>query len=142
MCIRDRINSDGVAYKAVVVMEDELPLDAAKKLKEAAENGLPVLFVNNVVEHPNNSDVDKVNTIAASTTGCNDGKDEELAAVIYEIKALDNVKTIDSCEEALDALSELGVTPRAENVESNHKILTNMRKADDATYLYAYNRCV
>lgn len=134
-----QINSDGVAYKAVVVMEDELPLDAAKKLKEAAGNGLPVLFVNNVVEHPNNSDVDKVNTIAASTTGCNDGKDEELAAVIDEIKALDNVKTIDSCEEALDALSELGVTPRAENVESNHKILTNMRKADDATYLYAYN---
>ena len=81
-----QINSDGVAYKAVVVMEDELPLDAAKKLKEAAENGLPVLFVNNVVEHPNNSDVDKVNTIAASTTGCNDGKDEELAAVIDEIK--------------------------------------------------------
>ena len=39
----------------------------------------------------------------------------------------------------MDALSELGVTPRAENVESNHKILTNMRKADDATYLYAYN---
>lgn len=133
------INSDGVAYKAVVIMEDELPLEAANKLKEAAENGLPVLFVNNVVEHPNNSGVDKVNTIAASTTGCNDGLDGELAAVIEEIKALDNVKTVDSCEEALDALAELGVTPRAENVESNHKILTTMRKADDAAYLYVYN---
>lgn len=133
------INSDGVAYKAVVVMEDELPLEAAKKLKEAAENGLPVLFVNNVVEHPNNSGVDKVNTIAASTTGCNDGLDGELAAVIEEIKALDNVKTVESCEEALSALTELGVTPRAENVESNHKLLTTMRKAEDATYLYVYH---
>lgn len=133
------INSDGVAYKAVVVMQDELPLEAAQKLKEAAQNGLPVLFVNNVVEHPNNSGVDKVNTIAASTTGCNDGLDAELAAVVEEIKALDNVKTIDSCAEALNALAELGVTPRAENVESNHKLLTNMRKTDDATYLYVYH---
>ena len=133
------INSDGVAYKALVVMEDELPLEAATKLKEAAENGLPVLFVNNVVEHPNNSGVDKVNTIAASTTGCNDGLDAELAAVVEEIKALDNVKTVDSCEDALSALAELGVSPRAENVEANHKILTNMRKAEDATYLYAYH---
>lgn len=133
------INSDGVAYKAVVIMEDELPLDAAKKLKEAAENGLPVLFVNNVVEHPNNSGVDKVNITAASTTGCNDGLDDELAAVVSEIKALDNVKTVDSCEEALDALAELGVTPRAENVESNHKLLTNMRKDGDTTYLYVYH---
>lgn len=133
------INSDGVAYKAVVVMQDELPLEAAQKLKEAAQNGLPVLFVNNVVEHPNNSGVDKVNTIAASTTGCNDGLDAELAAVVEEIKALDNVKTIDSCAEALNALAELDVTPRAENVESNHKLLTNMRKADDATYLYVYH---
>lgn len=133
------INSDGVAYKAVVVMQDELPLEAAKKLKEAAENGLPVLFVNNVIEHPNNSGVDKVNTIAASTTGCNDGLDEELATVIEEIKTLDNVKTINSCGEALDALAELGVTPRAENVESNHKLLTTMRKADNATYLYVYH---
>lgn len=134
-----QINSDSVAYKAVVVMEDELPLKAAEKLLEAAENGLPVLFVNNVVEHPNNSGVDKVNTIAASTTGCNDGLDDELAAVVEEIKTLDNVKTVDSCAEALDALTELGVAPRAENVESNHKILTTMRKADDAAYLYAYN---
>ncbi|MDO4275181.1 MAG: glycosyl hydrolase [Eubacteriales bacterium] len=133
------INSDGVAYKAVVIMEDELLLDAAKKLQEAAQSGLPVLFVNNVVEHPNNSNVDKVNTIAASTTGCNDGLDDELAAVVQEMKALDNVKTVDSCEEAMDALVELGVTPRAENVESNHKLLTNMRKADDATYLYVYH---
>lgn len=133
------INSDGVAYKAVVIMQDELLLDAAKKLKEAAESGLPVLFVNNVVEHPNNSNVDKVNTIAASTTGCNDGLDDELAAVVEEIKALDNVKTVDSCEAAMEALAELGVTPRAENVESNHKLLTNMRKADDAAYLYVYH---
>lgn len=133
------INADGVAYKALVIMEDELPLNAAEKLKEAAENGLPILFVNNVIEHPNNSGVDKVNTTAASTTGCNDGLDDELTAIISEIKALDNVKTVDSCEEALNALVELGVTPRAENVEPNQKLLTNMRKDGDTTYLYVYH---
>ena len=34
---------------------------------------------------------------------------------------------------------ELGVTPRVEYEEPNAKILTNMRKDEDATYLYVYN---
>jgi hypothetical protein len=133
------INSDGVAYRALIVMEDELPLAAAEKLLTAAQNGLAVVFVNNVVEEPNNSGVQKVNTIAASTTGCNDGNDEALAAVVEQIKALDNVKTVDSTADAYEALKELGISPRAEYAEENSKILTTMRKADDATYLYVYN---
>jgi hypothetical protein len=133
------INSDGVAYRALIVMEDELPLAAAEKLLTAAQNGLAVVFVNNVVEDPNNSGVQKVNTIAASTTGCNDGNDEALAAVVEQIKALDNVKTVDSTADAYEALKELGISPRAEYAEENSKILTTMRKADDATYLYVYN---
>ncbi len=133
------INADGVAYRALIVMEDELPLEAARKLLTAAQNGLAVIFANNVVEEPNNSGVQKINTAAASTTGCNDGKDEELAAVVEEIKALDNVRTVDAPEDAYEALKELGVSPRAEYAEPNAKILTAMRKAEDAVYLYVYN---
>ncbi len=133
------INSDGVAYRAVIVMEDEMPLAAAEKLLTAAQNGLAVVFVNNVVEESNNTGVQKVNTIAASTTGCNDGNDEALAAVVEEIKALENVKTVESTGDAYEALKELGVSPRAEYAEANSRILTTMRKAEDATYLYVYN---
>ncbi|MCF0133417.1 MAG: hypothetical protein HUJ72_06085 [Blautia sp.] len=133
------INSDGVAYRALVVMEDELPLAAAQKLLTAAQNGLAVVFANNVVEEPNNTGVQKVNTVAGSTTGCNDGNDEALAEVVAEIKALDNVKTVEDPGEAYEALQELGISPRVSYAEPNAEILTTLRKADDASYLYVYN---
>ena len=81
----------------------------------------------------------KVNTTAGSTTGSNDGNDEELAEVVAQIKECENVRTIDSTEDAYETLMELGVTPRVEYEEPNAKILTNMRKDEDATYLYVYN---
>lgn len=133
------INSDGVAYKAVIVMQDELPLESAKALLEGAKNGLPIVFVNNVEEDVNNDSVLKINTVAGSTTGSNDGNDEALAEVVSEIKACENVRTIESTADAYETLMELGVTPRVEYEEPNAKILTNMRKAEDATYLYVYN---
>lgn len=133
------INSDGVAYKAVIVMQDELPLESAKALLEGAKNGLPIVFVNNVEEDVNNDSVLKINTVAGSTTGSNDGNDEALAEVVAEIKACENVRTIESTADAYETLMELGVTPRVEYEEPNAKILTNMRKAEDATYLYVYN---
>lgn len=133
------INSDGAAYKAVIVMQDEMPCDAAKELLEGAKNGLPIVFVNNAVEIINKSNNPKVNTVAASTTGSNDGRDEELAGVIAEIKALENVRTVESEEDAYDALQELGISPRAEYAEPNAEVLSVMRKDDRATYLYFYN---
>lgn len=134
-----KINAEGVAYQAAIVMQDEMPYRSAQVLLEAAKNGLPILFVNHVTELINKSDHPKQNTIAASTTGSNDGKDEELAALIKEIKALDNVKTVESEEDAYEALKELGVSPRIEHVKANAKVLPVMRKAEDETYLYLYN---
>src|SRR5699024_8226161 len=105
------INSDGVAYKAVIVMQDELPLESAKALLEGEKNGLPIVFVNNVEEDVNNDSVLKINTVAGSTTGSNDGNDEALAEVVSEIKACENVRTIESTADAYETLMELGVTP-------------------------------
>ena len=133
------INPDGVAYQAVIVMQDEMPLESAQVLLEGAKNGLPVVFVNNVEEIINKSDHPKVNTIAASTTGSNDGKDQELAEVIAEMKKLENVRTVESPQDAYEALQELGVSPRAGYMESNSKVLSVMRKADDVSYLYCYH---
>lgn len=139
------LTTDGVRYQALVVMEDELPLESANTILAAAEAGLPVLFVNNVTEDINCNDIDfaadveKVNTQAASTTGRNDGNDEELARVVEQIKALDNVAVVESQEEVLGVLEEMGISANASYDEPNAEILTVMRETDDARYLYVYN---
>ena len=133
------VNADGVAYQALIVMQNELPYDAAVQLLEWAKNGLPVVFVNNVVEEIGN-DWEKINTIAGSTTGSNDNEtDAKLADVVTEIKQQPTVKTVDSPELADEALKELGVYPRAQYMDSNTNLLSVMRKDNDATYLYLYN---
>lgn len=134
-----KINADGAAYQAVLVIQDEMPYEAAEALLEGAKNGLPIIFVNNVSEIINKSENPKVNTVAASITGCNDGQDEALAKVVEEIKACENVRTIESEADAYETLCEMGIKPRAEFAESNAKVLSVMRKAEDASYLYFYN---
>jgi len=135
------INSDGVAYQAVIVMEDELPTEAAQVLLEAARNGLPVVFVDNVTEEVNNSGADKVNTQAASVTGYNDGQDEALADIIREMKSLENVRTADGTAAALSALEDLGVQPRCRVTKESAEgdVLTVLRKDGERRYLYVFN---
>lgn len=132
------VNADGVAYQALIVMQNELPYESAKKLCEWAKNGLPVVFVNNVEEIIGNS-ATKQNTVAGSCTGSNDGKDEDLKNVVEEIKAQKSVRTVESADLADEALKELGVYPRAWYMEENANLLSVMRKTDEATYLYVYN---
>ena len=82
----------------------------------------------------------KENQSAAITTGYNDGKDEQLAALMARIKALDTVATVQTQEEAYDALISLGVHPRAEYNDPNQQnLLSVLRKDNDASYLYVYN---
>ena len=137
-CTNGLINENGAAYQAAIVMEEELPFEAAQTLLEWAKSGLPVVFVNNAQETINFGDPE-INEAAAITTGHNDGKDADLAEIVSEIKGLDNVRTVDSETDAYEALQELGVQPRAKQVTSNDKVLTALRKADDASYLYTYN---
>lgn len=133
------LNADGAAYQALIVMEEELPYEAAVRMLEWAKDGLPILFVNNTEELVDNSNTPKVNGEAGSTTGSNDGNDEALAAVVAEMKSLDCVRTVDSEAEAYTALQELGVRPRTEYAESNTCILPVLRRTDEADYLYLYN---
>ena len=139
-----KLTTEGVEYQAVIIMEDELPLESAQTLLAAAEAGLPVVFVNNVTEDINVDEtfapvVQKVNTQAASVTGSNDGKDEELAQVVDQIKALPNTAVAESADEVMEALKGLGIEANAAYAEPNAEILTAMRKADDTVYLYVYN---
>ncbi|MBC5788085.1 glycosyl hydrolase [Clostridium facile] len=143
-CSDGLIQADGVGYQAIVVYQEEMPYESAKVLLQWAQSGLPVILVDGPsTEFVRNSDqtgrVYKYNDGAAITTGSNDGLDEEMVAVMDQIRQLDNVKCIGSVEEAYDALAELNVKPRSENVEINQNIVPVMRKSEDATYLFLYN---
>lgn len=133
------LNADGVAYQALLLMEDELPLEAAARILEWAKEGLPIVFVNHVSELVANENVEKINSIAAQTTGSNRGDDKELAEIVEAIKSMESVRTVDSQEDAYEALKELGVSPRAEYKEANTKLLSAIRSTEEADYLYLYD---
>jgi len=138
-CENGLVQADTVGYQALLVYQEELPYESAEVLYRWASDGLPVV----IVDGPTTEHVQmfryKQNKAAAITTGQNDGKDADLAALMEKIKKLDTVRTVSSQAEAYDALQELGVTPRAKFSEKNQKLLTVLRKADDAAYLYIYH---
>ena len=138
-CDNGLINADGVAYQALILMEDELPLEAAETILAWSKDGLPVLFVNNAEEIVANDEVLKVNTQAASVTGSNNADNESLAQIVEEMKILENVRTVDSEADAYEALLELGVHPRVEYAEENTVLLPVLRSTEEADYLYLYH---
>ena len=138
-CSNGLINADGAAYQALILVEDELPLEVAEKILAWAENGLPVLFVNNAQEIVANDNVLKINTEAASVTGSNGTQDGKLTEVVAKIKALPNVRTVEKEADALEALQELGVVPRVKWQQPNTVLLPVLRRDETADYLYLYH---
>lgn len=134
---------EGAGYRSLVIFQKMLDYDGAAKIFEFAKEGLPVVIVGSET---------------ASETPFNDGKDDELKALMDEMKALPNVKTanildneVEIDEDATGNLfdevytklhDELGVRPYAEFVEPNLQLLTNTREDEDGNrYLYVYNYC-
>ncbi|MCL2164717.1 MAG: hypothetical protein FWH55_10095 [Oscillospiraceae bacterium] len=153
------INPDSMGYQAVILYQEQLSIPSAEKILEFARAGLPVVFVNGLTEHVNQS-IMKTHGEAASRSLFSEEKDEDLQAVVAQIKALPNVRTVNVKSgpgaettpptqwitssyyyrnDAHLALQELGVFPRAAYSEQNHNILTAMRDTADITYLFAYN---
>ncbi len=129
---------DGPGYQALIFYQEVLPVETAKKLLALAKKGLPILFVNGCKEKIRPG-VEVTYGQAASKTPFHDGKDEELAAIVAEIKTLPNVRTLDAQGEALEALKDLGVAPRAAFAESNPNVLTCLKQDGDHLHLYVYN---
>lgn len=138
-CTNGLVNAEGVAYQALLLIEDELPLEAAVRILVWAVDGLPVVFVNHASQLVANDNVMKENSEAGSSSGSNNQSDAALATVVALIKALDNVRTVDTESEALDALQELGVRPRVAWSEANTRLLPVLRRDTDADYLYLYH---
>lgn len=134
------VQADSAAYQALIVFEEEMPYESAQTLLKWAESGLAVVLVDGPTEEDVHPDITKYNESAAITTGYNDGKDEQLKRTMAQMRALDNVASVQTQEQAYDALIGLGVHPRAEYAENDQQnLLSVLRKDDDATYLYLYN---
>lgn len=138
-CEDGLVNSGGVAYQALILIEDELPVEAAEIILEWAKGGLPVVFVNNARQIVANDEIEKVNPSVGGVSGSNNHTDEELAEIVSQIKALSSVRTVESEADAMAALQELGVYPRVQYAEPNTVLLPVLRSDADADYLYLYH---
>ncbi|MFU8874415.1 glycosyl hydrolase [Micromonospora sp. SL4-19] len=137
----DALQPDGPSYQAVVLYQEALELGSAKKLLQIAKAGLPVLFVNNTSEIQFHLEPDIQHGQAASKSRSLGVTDAELQAVVAQIKALPNVRTIDKQADALSTLHGMGVSPRVAYDKPNDKIMTISRldKKENVLYTFAYS---
>jgi hypothetical protein len=126
-------------YKAIVIYQNWLDLEGAKRILDWSKKGLKVVILGNAATH----------------TPYNDGKDAELASVMSELKALPTVRTATVADapadyfgpaaggyddNVLEKLRELGVDPYAGYAQPNEQLLTQTRQdAAGNRYLYVYN---
>lgn len=125
-------------YQAIVLYQDWLDLDGAKRILSWAKKGLKVVVLED----------------AASRTPYNDGKDGALKKVTDELKTLDTVRVATIYDDidiekavpggyddnVLEKLQELGVEPYTGYEEPNLQLLNQTREdADGNRYVYLYN---
>jgi hypothetical protein len=132
------IAPSGPGYRALLIYQEALPLSSAKRILTWAQEGLPVLLVNGVTEKIRPT-VSKTHGKAASCTPFNSESDDELAAVMKEMKTLANVAELDDQSKTNDTLRSLGVHPRAAFKEPNKNVLTTLREDGEKRYLFVYN---
>ena len=134
------VQPDGPGYQALIVYQEALDADVARRLLDWARSGLRVLLVHGASElkllterlythHPR---------AAARTPGL-DGRDEELAAIVRELVALPTVAEADDPSSTLAELRGLGVSGRAEFASENRSVLTHLREDGDLLHVYAYH---
>lgn len=136
------LQPDGPGYKALILYQETIDIDSAERILEIAKDGLPIVFVNNTTEVKAIQKPLVEHETAASRSSTLKTEDEDILAIVEEIKALDNVCVVDSAEDAMPALQEMGVYPRVAYEEANDKILTVSRYDEENeifyTFVYSY----
>ena len=134
------LQPDGPGYQALIVYQQHLDPDAAKRLLELARGGLRVLFVHGGRELKWLArGLHTVHDRAASRTPGLDGRDDELAATVTALLAQPTVVAISDPADTVTALRRLGVVGRAEFVEDNECVLTLLRDDGDLSHLFVYH---
>lgn len=136
------LQPDEPGYKALILYQETLDLASANKILEIAKDGLPVFFVDNNSEIRASSQPLIEHEIAASRSISLSVEDEEIVEVVGQIKALPNVRELESPAEVLGALQEMGIYPRVAFSEPNNRILSISRMDEENgifyTYVYSY----
>ncbi|MBE2320727.1 hypothetical protein DVA67_032510 [Solirubrobacter sp. CPCC 204708] len=137
----EELQPDGPGYKAMIVYQDSLELSAARKLLEIARDGLPLLFVNNTSEiRVHDGSIVEHGTAAGKSRFTADS-DADLAAVVAQLKALPNVKTVDKQADAKATLEALDVKPRVSYAQPSNQVMTISRydKARNVLYTFVHS---
>ena len=133
-----RLLPDGPGYKALILYQNVLPADTARKILAMAKEGLPVVLVNGCTEMTRPG-VFVTYKKAAEMTPFNDGRDEELAAIRSELTALPNVWEVDRQADTFETLMKAGIKPTAFYGKPNRNILTHTQEDGDRKYVFVYN---
>jgi len=134
------VQETGPGYRALIVFQEALALDAARELLRLAQAGLPVVLVNGAEEVVCLARNEfRRHLVAAARTPGLDGRDAELADVIAQLSALPRVRVASEPSRTLAALRELGVASRTELVAGPPTVLTRIREEDGLVHLYVYN---
>lgn len=116
-----RLDESGPAYKALVFdSETSLPGETADRLLEYAQAGFPLLFVGGM------PDQDAY------------GEQADIASKMEQLAAYSSVRIVDTAEQVVDALKELGISPDA-SFEQPQNLLSVHRALDNADLYYLYN---
>jgi hypothetical protein len=134
------VQPDGPGYQALIVYQEALDADVARRLLDWARAGLRVLIVDGARELKLLMTGEYVlNERAASRTPGLDGRDEELAAILAELRAEATVAEVGDPAATVAALRGLGVTGRAEFTTANRNVLGYLREEGDLLHVYLYN---
>ena len=132
--------NNSAAYQEILIYQEDFPAESMDALEKIAAAGLPIIFVNGGSEYSKTASGVVEYTTASSSSLFMDSSDEEIAAFTQNlINTYDNVVSVDNEEDVLGVLEGMGISPRTAYGESNEKLMTTLRKSDDASYLYVYN---
>ncbi|MFE5408176.1 glycosyl hydrolase [Microbacterium sp. NPDC056569] len=135
----DEVQPGGPGYRALVVYQQTLDPDVAAHLLAWAQRGLRLVIVDGARELESlSAGRFRTHEVAASATPGLDGRDDELAATMAELRRMPGVR-VAAPSGVVAALDELGASGRARFETDDTHVLTHLREDDDLTVLYAYH---
>lgn len=135
----DEVQPDGPGYRALLVYQDTLDAEVAAHLLEWAGRGLRLVIVDGARELESlMAGRFHTHETAASATPGLDGRDDELAATMAQLRRMPGVR-VTAPSGVVAALDELGATGRARFAADDTSVLTHLREDGDLVVLYAYH---
>jgi hypothetical protein len=135
----DEVQPGGPGYRALIVYQSTLDADVAAHLLAWARQGLRLVIVDGARELESlMAGRHRTHQVAASATPGLDGRDDELAAIMAELRRMPGVR-VTAHPGVVAALDDLGAGGRARFVDDDSHVLTHLRQDGDLTVLYAYH---